>query len=358
MRIALVYDRINKWGGAERLLLAFHKLLPEAPLFTAVYNEKTAEWAKVFQITPSFLNRFPFAKTNHEFYPWLTPLAFESFDFSCFDLVISITSADAKGIIAKPQTKHICYCLTPTRYLWSGEKDYFSSKALRFFSQPLVKHLKRWDLVASFRPDEYWAISKNVQNRIRKYYARKAQILYPPVDLDKWRLGTGRRENFYLIVSRLVSYKKVDLAIRAFNHLGLPLKIIGIGKEASSLRRLAKTNISFLGQLTDLELLSYYQKCKAVIFPQEEDFGLVPLEVQACGSPVIAFGAGGAKEAVIDKRTGLFFYPQNEEALEEKVRQFESSPIYNRYACRKQAEKFSTSVFEKKALSLINKNAS
>lgn len=354
MKVALIYDRVNKWGGAERVLLALQEIWPEAPLYTAVYNPKTAPWAKKFKVTPSFLNKFPFAKTRHEAYPWLTPLAFETFSFDEFDIVISVTSAEAKGIITKPKTLHICYCLTPTRYLWSGYEDYFRNKTFRFLTRPVVSYLRRWDQIAAQKPDVFWAISENVKRRIKKYYGRESEVLYPPVDTKQFHPKPYplNPKPYFLVVSRLVAYKKVNIAIEAFNRLGLPLKIVGTGVEFNRLKRMAGNNIQFLGQLTDNELLSYYQRCQAVIFPQEEDFGIVPLEAQACGRPVIVFKAGGALETAIEGKTGEFFYPQTAEALLEKVKNFKPEK-YEMNDCRKQAEKFDLTVFKRKFKRLI-----
>jgi len=346
VKVALVYDRVNKIGGAERVLTALGKIFPGAPLYTAVYNPETAPWAKSFKVIPSFLQRFPLAKTRHEYYPWLTPLAFGSFSFDAFDAVISITSAEAKGIFTKPQTFHLCYCLTPTRYLWNNLEDYKPP----FFAKPLISWLRKWDRVASYCPDVYLAISKNVQKRIKKYYGQNSEVVYPPIDTEKFvpnfKQSTINHQPFFLVVSRLVAYKKIDLAIQAFNELGLPLKIVGTGVEEKKLKKMANDNISFLGQLTDQELLGYYQKCAALVFPQEEDFGLVPLEAQACGRPVIAYKAGGALETVVEGRTGEFFFPQTKEALIEKVADFKIER-YKKEDCRRNAEKFGFKVFER-----------
>lgn len=355
MKIALVYDRVNKIGGAERVLEVLHEIWPKAPLYTAVYNPQTAPWAKKFKVVPSFLNCFPFAKTKHEAYPWLTPLAFESFDLTGFDVVISVTSAGAKGIITRPETLHICYCLTPTRYLWSGYKDYFRNKIFRFLTKPIVGYLRYWDKIAAQRPDIYLAISKNVATRIKKYYGKKAEVVYPPIDTKQWKMENGKQktEAYFLLVSRLdFGYKRVDLAIEAFNKLGLPLKIIGVGSELGRLKKMAKRNIEFLGQLTDRELLSYYQKCQALIFPQEEDFGLTPLEVQACGRPVIAYQAGGALESVIEGVSGRFFYPQTKEALVGTVKKFKPEN-FDSVNCRKNAIKFDKKLFKQKIKDLV-----
>lgn len=357
--MALVYDRVNKWGGAERVLLSLHEIFPEAPLYTAVYSPKTASWSKVFKVVPSFLNKFPLAKTHHEFYPWLTPLAFESFDFSKYEVVISVTSEAAKGIITGPKTLHICYCLTPTRYLWSGYKIYFKNKIGRLVSGWLVNYLRKWDKVAAQRPDYFLAISQVVKERIKKYYRKEAEVIYPPVDTDKFKMPIRQTANkfqknsrFFLVVSRLVAYKKIEIAVEAFNKLGLPLKIIGTGKEMGRLKRKAGKNIEFLGELTDKELISYYQKCLAVVFPQEEDFGLVPLEAQACGKPVIAFREGGALETIIDGKTGLFFWPQTPEALMKVVKKFMKMD-FNPLICRKNALKFNKETFKKKFKKMV-----
>lgn len=355
MKAALVYDRINKWGGAERILLALHEIWPEAPLFTAVYDPKRAEWAKVFKVIPSFLNKFPLAKANHEYYPWLTPMAFETFDFSEFDLVISVTSAEAKGVITKPRTFHLCYCLTPTRYLWSGYGEYFSSAVSRLVSRPVISYLRSWDEVAAQRPDVCLATCKNVQKRIEKYYKRESAVVYPPIDLQRFKsLKVEKfkefKEKYFLIVSRLVGYKKVDIAIEAFNRLKLPLKIIGIGSQMNRLKKMAGPNVELLGQLTDQELLGYYQDCQAVVFPPEEDFGLVPLEAQACGKPVIAFRGGGALETVIEGETGLFFYPQTPKALIRALgefKKFKSLRSLRVQDCQENAANFGKERFKK-----------
>jgi len=354
MKVALVYDRVNKIGGAERVLEALHEIWPEAPLYTAVYHPAGAPWAKKFKVIPSFLNKFPLAKRHHEVYPWLTPLAFESFDFSDFDLVISITSAEAKGIVTKPKTKHLCYCLTPTRYLWSGYEDYFKNKVFRFLSKPMVNYLRQWDKIAAQRPDAYLAISQTVKNRIKKYYGRDSVVIYPPVDTEKFQRPKIKspKSDFFLVVSRLVPYKKIDLVVKAFNQLNLPLKVIGTGSQMRRLKTMANDNIEFLGQLTDQELLSYYQDCRVLIFPQEEDFGLVPLEAQSCGKPVIAFAGGGVLETVIEGKTGTFFKPQEVKALIKKIESFKDKD-YRPEVCRANAERFNKTIFKQNFKKLI-----
>jgi len=356
MKVALVYDRVNKWGGAERVLLALHEIWPEAPLFTSVYDPKNAPWAKVFKVIPSFLQDFPAATGNHEWYALLMPLAFESFNFDEYEVVISVTSEAAKGIITKSKTLHLCYCLTPTRYLWSGYEEYFDSAFKKTVVRPLISYLRQWDKIAAQRPDFYLAISLNVKERIKKYYGRESEVVYPPVEVDRFKASKHQsiKEDYFLAVSRLVKYKKVDLAIEAFNKIGWNLKIVGVGREMDRLKKMAKRNIEFIGELTDEELLFYYQDCQAVIFPQEEDFGIVSLEAQACGKSVIAYKAGGALETIIDGKTGKFFYPQTTEALAAKLQSFRAAK-YKTEDCRRQAERFSKEKFKKQFKELAEK---
>lgn len=347
----MVYDRVNKIGGAERILLALHELWPQAPLFTAVYNSKTAPWAKRFQVKTSFLQKIPLAKTHHQWLALLTPLAFQKLDFSGFDLVISVTSAEAKVIIVSPKTLHICYCLTPTRYLWSGKAIYegqaLKGFGLRFFGPAL----RIWDFNSAQKPNLMLAISNTVKKRIKKYYRREAEVIYPPLDTKLFEKTKQRKlkkdKSFYLLVSRLESYKKVDLAIKAFNQTGEKLVIIGEGEEKQTLKKMAKSNIFFTGQLTDKELVSYYQSCRALIFPGEEDFGLTALEAQSSGRPVIAYGQGGVTETVIAGKTGIFFKKPTPRSLIKALRKFKKHK-WSPKICQAQAQKFTKSIFKKK----------
>lgn len=356
MKIALVYDRVNKWGGAERVLLALHEMFPDAPLYTAVYDENKAPWAKVFpKIHTSFLQHVPFAKSNHELFGWLMPFVFESFNFDKYDLVISVTSEAAKGIITKPCTKHICYMLTPTRYLWSHYDLYFKNKFLRFVSKPFINHLKNWDKVAVQRPDEIIAISTEVKKRIKKYYKRDTEVIFPPVkNLNKDNEFLNNR-NYYLIVSRLVPYKRVDLAVKAFNKLKLPLIIVGTGSQSDSLRLMANNNIKFVGQVSEEELIKYYKGAKALIMPQEEDFGITAVEAQSFGIPVIAFKKGGVLDTVIEKKTGIFFLRQEVDSMVAAVAQFNERPEYYRPSLVENANRFSEKVFKQKLEEFIKR---
>ena len=360
MNVALVYDWLDSWGGAERVLLSLHKIFPTAPLYTSIYNSKKAPWAKQFNIKTSFLQKFPGAKIWRRTYTPLFPLAFESFNFDQYDLVISIASFAAKGIITKPHTHHINYLLTPTRLLWNEQKNYFDNILYRKLGQPIINYLKSWDRIAAQRPDQIIAISKNIAQRCQKYYQRKVdQVIYPPIDTKTFHLKRPnmpkiKSRPFFLLVSRLEPYKKTDLAIRAFNDLGWNLKIVGQGSQLNRLKKIANANIQFLGHLTDKQLLSYYQTCRGVIYPQEEDFGLVPLEAQACGKPVIAYGEGGAKETIIEGKTGTFFKPQNKEALIKTLLKFDPD-CYNEAEGHRNAERFSEGKFLKAWRGLVRR---
>lgn len=355
-KVALVYDRVNKWGGAERVLLALHKIFPNAPLYTSVYDAKNAPWANVFpEVKTSFLQKFPFTKSNHEFLATFMPLAFESFDFSGFDLVISVTSEAAKGVRVKPGTIHVCYCLTPTRYLWSHHEEYFKNIPFKGLLKPLLSYLKKWDKMAAQRPDLIIGISTEVKNRIKKYYKRESLLIFPPVEIKKTEDRKASKK-YYLLVSRLVKYKKVGLAIDAFNKLGKPLIIVGAGREENKLKRKAKKNIKFVGHISEKELINYYLAARALIMPQEEDFGIVAIEAQSLGVPVIAFKKGGAIDTVIPEKTGVFFEEQKPESLVGAVERFEKIRfvVDNLYT---NAGRFSKEVFKTnilKHLSEIN----
>ncbi len=356
MKTAIVYDRVNKWGGAEVTLLALHEIFPDAPLYTSVYNPKRAPWAKVFpKVFYSYLQKIPLASTRHEHLAPLMPSSFELFNFDEYELVISVTSEAAKGIITKPGTLHVCLCLTPTRYLWSQYDLYFRNSLFKTITKPVVAYLRSWDRIASNRPDLLVANSKAVRARIKKYYGRESEVIYPPVDLDNFstaKLKT-KKKNYYLVVSRLVKYKKVDLAIRAFNELDKPLIIVGIGSEERNLKKSANKNIEFAGYLTHKELARYYQEARALVFPQEEDFGITAVEAQAAGTPVIAYSAGGARETVINKKTGLFFNKQTKDSLIVAIEKFETLKFKESNLINN-ANKYSTTRFRNEILKLIN----
>lgn len=362
MKVALVYDRVNKWGGAERVLLALHEMFPEAPLYTSVYDSRKAPWAEVFpKIYTSFLQKIPLARSSHEWLGWLMPLAFESFDFSDYDLVISVTSEAAKGIITKPGTLHICYCLTPTRYLWSGYDFYFKNPPsmlnripfFKYISKPFISYLRKWDKIAAQRPDAMIAISKEVAKRIKKYYEREADVIYPPVEVNKFsKFSKMIQGKYYLVVNRLIPYKKVDLVIEVFNRLKWPLVIVGTGSEERKLKKVAHRNVKFIGFVSEDELAKYYRSAKALIMPQEEDFGIVSIEAQAAGVPVIAYKKGGALDTVIENSTGLYFDKQTPESLINALKKFDKK-VFDSQKLTTNAARFSKERFQEEFAKLV-----
>lgn len=352
MRIAFVHEYLNQFGGAERLLQVLCALFPEAPIFTILYDEDAT--GGVFagrDIQTSFLQRFPLARKHHRLFSLLMPLAVEQFDFSGFDLVISVSTSFAKGIITKSRTKHICYCLTPPRFLWDESQQFVKQIDYPGFLKAVIPtfltYLRIWDKEASFRVDEFWTISNFINERLSKYYGRPASaVIYPPVNTAKFHVS-GRNGDYFFMVGRLVSYKRFDLAIRVFNRLGLPLKIAGAGPETGRLEKLAGKNVEFLGLVSDERLAELYADAKACIFPQAEDFGIVPLEAMASGRPVIAFRGGGAAETVLENETGIFFDEQTEESLTEAVKNFRAEN-FEPAVCRARAEEFDVKIFKQK----------
>lgn len=347
MRVALVYDRANKLGGAERILATLHRLYPEAPLYTLVCNEQTAPWTKGFQVIPTFFNKVHFLRTRHELLAPFSAIAFETFDLSSFDIVISITSAEAKAVITKPGTFHICYCLTPTRYLWSGTEEYRRHFPVKSLFDFYLKNARQSDLVYANRPDIYISTSKEIQKRVTNYYQKKSEVIYPPINYSFFnQIHQPKKGDYYLVVSRLVPYKRIDIAIEAFNQLNKHLIIVGTGSEEKELKKIAKDNIEFTGVIDDSTLRKYYAKAQALIFPQVEDFGLTPLEAAATGTPTLAFGSGGVVETVTDLYTGLFFSDQTAPSIIDAVRRFESGHhhISSRH-CHEKALEFSEDRF-------------
>ena len=326
-KIAIVYDWIDKWGGVERILLTLNEMFPEADFYTSYYDEKGAAWAKKIKIRTSFLQQFPRLINKNRIASFVFyPFAFESFNFNNYDLIISVTSSFAKGIITKPGTRHICYLLTPTRYLWSQPEVYFQNKLTQRLISPYINYIKKWDFLAAQRPDKIISISKTVAERCKKYYQRESEVIYPPFDFEYWNNIKLKVKNeklkiqvknkkFYLVVSRLELYKRVDLVIRSFNRLDKNLVIVGEGRQERRLRKMAGNNVQFYSKLTDEELGYLYQHAQALIMPQEEDFGYVSLEAQFFGCPVIAYKKGGATETVIDGKSGILIERQDQQHI-------------------------------------------
>ncbi|TAL20061.1 glycosyltransferase family 4 protein [Patescibacteria group bacterium] len=351
MRVALVHDYLSQDGGAERVLRAFHDLWPEAPVYTLLYDEERANPVfRSWKIRTSFLQKFPGAVGHYRWYLPLMPTATESYDLSDYDFVLSSSSAFAKGVLCRPETLHISYCHTPTRYLWTDTHSYLSElnapQPIKAMLSLLSTNLRVWDRLAALRADRFIANSENVRERIRKYYGRQSVVIHPPVDLSQFSLA-GRPENFYLTGGRLVSYKRFDLVVRAFNKLGLPLRIFGTGPEEERLRQLAGANITFHGRVSDVEKAELYRKCLAFLHPQLEDFGITAIEAMGSGRPVIAYPAGGALETVIPGETGVFLQDQTWENLAHTVIRFDPGK-FSPELIRSRALQFDSAVFKEK----------
>ncbi len=318
-RIAIVYDRLNTYGGAEKVLQALHDEFPQAPLFASVCNRERAKWLGDWKVFTSFLQSIPFAKNHHQWFGWLMPLAFESLDLSAYDVIISVTSEAAKGIITKPTQIHICYCLTPTRYLWSHTYEYEGTH-FRWLKRFVFSRLREWDFAASKRPDILIGISKLVSARIETYYRRKvAAVISPPLSQttdDRLQITKGTKE-YYLVVSRLVPYKRVDLVIRTCLKRGEKLKIVGTGKDLQRLESIANRSnlIEFVGFASDAKLAELYAGASALICAQEEDFGIVSLEAQSHHVPVITYARSGIAETIREWKSGLSFEEQTVDSL-------------------------------------------
>ncbi len=358
MKTALVHDYLAQAGGAERVAAAFHLLFPDAPLFTSVYDPAaTLPSFAGMDIRTSFLQRWPFSSRRfHKLALPYYPQAFERFDFTGYDLVLSSSSSFAKGIITPPETCHVCYCHTPSRFVWR-QQEYLSQRsalAASSVARALVNSLRSWDVESAQRVDYFVANSYNVARRIRKFYHRDvAAVIYPPVETKKFhQVGPAEVGDHFLVVSRLLNYKRIDLAVEACTRRGLPLRVVGIGPETASLKRIAGPTIQFLGRLSDEQVAQELAQCKALIFPGEEDFGITPVECMASGRPVVAYGAGGALETVIDGETGLFFPQQTVDSLVHALEEIDSL-CFDPAALQSRASCFDTSVFEKQILTLV-----
>ncbi len=338
-RIAIYYDWLNQWGGAERLLLDLLSIFPKAQLYTSVHNPSATKWLpKNVPITASFLNKIPLFKKNSIISALFQPIAIEQFRFDQFDIVISLTSMHGQCLLTSPQTLHICYCLTPNRYLY--QKNY------SFPVKHLITFYQKIDYCYAQRPDSYLAISKTVRRRIQKNYHRHAQIINPGVDISIFKPALNPTNDYFLTVSRLVPHKNVDLAILSCLQTKNRLKIVNTGPELSYLKKIANGSplIEFVGTVTQPQLIKLYQNCQALICPQREDFGLSALESLACGRPVLAFKEGGIGEIVIDNKTGLLFSEQSVTSLTQVLKIFPKNK-FPPEQCRQRAIHFSKNKF-------------
>ena len=357
MKVALVHDYLNQMGGAERVVLAFHELFPDAPLYTSIYDPKRVDAAfQQIDIRTSFMQKLPFVKKHHQPFLPLYPFAMERLDLRGYDLILSSSSAFGKGVITKPGTMHICYCHTPMRWCWNYD-EYVEREQLGKLARGvlpfLITWLRVWDQTTAMRVDHFIANSPAVADRIQKYYRREAVVIPPPVDASRFLFDpTTQPEDYFLVVSRLMPYKRIDLAIQACNRLQLPLVLIGSGRDEQRLQKMAGPTIRFLGRLSDAEVLHYYAHCRAFILPGEEDFGITPLEAQASGRPVVAYRAGGALASVIDGVTGTFFQEQTVESLAATLAAFDETR-YDPQIIRDHGLEFDKPRFHRRILQFI-----
>lgn len=356
MRIAIATDWLDTFGGGERVLAHLHAMYPDAPVFTTVYRpEALPAEMRGMDVRTSFIQRIPVIRRRHATYLPLMPLAFEQFDFSGYDVVVSLSSACSKGVITPPGTASVCYCHTPCRYIWDLYHEYAASLPLagRAVFAPLAQALRIWDRVASDRVDHFVANSHEVAGRIRKHYRRDSEVIHPPVDVERF---TPRPEpdDFYLVASRLVGYKRVDLAVAAATRLGRRLVVVGSGPETRRLQGMAGPTVEFRGHLSDAEVAGLLARCRALLFPGLEDFGITPVECQAAGRPVIAFGRGGVLDTVADGVTGLLFEEQSVDALAQAIVDFEGR-AWDPALCRRNAERFGAGEFRRRMRTVVER---
>lgn len=350
MKIALVHDYLSQDGGAERVLRAFHDIWPHAPIFVLFHNKKQFTDLEDADVRESFLAKMPFGRKKYQWYlPWM-PLATERHNLHEFDAVLSSTSAFAKGVLTRPDTLHISYCHTPTRYLWTDTHEYIAdlkyNRVIKAALPRLIHHLRLWDKMSTDRVDYFIANSDTVRARIQKYYRRDADIIHPPVDTKSFFISEEIGD-YFISGGRLVPYKRFDLLIQTFNRLGWPLKIFGEGQERARLEKRAKKNIQFLGKITEKQKAELLSHARAFLHPQVEDLGITPIESMASGRPVIAYGIGGAAETVIPGKTGILFYSQDWETLLDTLLCFHPNH-WDSLAIRSWAERFRAEEFQKR----------
>lgn len=356
MKVILSHDWLTGMRGGERVLEILCNAFPDAPLFTLIHNAPAISDAiNAHKITTSWLQNVPTIMNNYRYFLPFFPAAMDGMSAPDADLLISTSHCVAKGLRTRPGTKHLCYCFTPMRYAWTFYDEYFGHNPLKaMVYRPILAAMRKWDRNASNRVDRFVAISRHVQKRIMDFYGREADVVYPPVDTESWTPGGKRTGKFDLIVSALVPYKRIDIAVRAYNELGYPLRIVGVGTELDRLRTASASNIEFLGWQPDSMLLELYRTCRLLVFPGEEDFGIVPLEAQACGAPVVAFAMGGLLETIKEGSTGIFFKEQTPASLSDAVRRCASTSL-NSQTIRTNAESFGTSNFIKGMSESIDK---
>lgn len=368
MKVAIVHDWLTTWAGAEKALAELLNCFPQAEIFTTVnFLEQDANPALARHVIhTSFIQRLPFAKKRYRQYLPLMPLAVEQFDLKGFDLILSSSHAVAKGVISDPGAVHICYCYSPMRYAWDMQHQYLRQSGkekgvMSWLMRWQLHRLRQWDYISAQRVDHFVAISNYIKRRIETCYRRDAEVIYPPVDVDKFCYDRPR-ESFYLTASRMVPYKRIDLVIEAFNKTPeRQLIVIGDGPDYAKLASLAGPNVTLMGYQPDNVLVDHLERTQAFIFMAEEDFGILPVEAQAAGAPVIGYGVGGLTETTLDNVSGLWVEEQSSQALMERIQQFEAckredEAAFSPKVCRKNAERFATANFTQAIQSLVNKH--
>ncbi|MEI6597226.1 MAG: glycosyltransferase [bacterium] len=360
MKVALIHDHLAQDGGAEKVLKVLAEMFPEAPIFTLLYEKKnTDKYYRHRHIETSIIQKLPGGISHYQWYMPFMPMAVEFFALSDYDLVISDTSSFAKGVITSSHTLHICYCHTPTRYLWSDTHQYINElKYNKYFKKIIslvLNYVRMWDRLAADRVDEYIANSRFVAQRIKKYYKRDSTVIYPPVETGQFKIA-GQVGDYFLIGGRLAPYKRVDLVVEAFKKIDKKLKIYGDGVDLVRLKKMAEghPNIEFLGWVDDTAKIELYSHCLAFIYPQEEDFGITAVEAMASGRPVIAYRRGGATETVVEGVTGLFFDKQTSAGLTEILNNFDSSK-FNSEIIKQHTEQFGVEKFKKRIKEFVDR---
>ena len=358
MRVAIIHYWLVGMRGGEKVLEELCLLYPQADIFTHVHvPEKTSALINSHKIVTTYIGRLPFAAKFYQKYLPLMPSALEELDLTGYDLVISCESGPAKGVITHPNAVHVCYCHTPMRYLWDQYHTYRANSGwfTRLVMSLTMPALRAWDVASAAHVDRFIANSTFVARRIAKAYRRESTVVFPPVDLDAYAIAQNPTRDFYFYIGQLVPYKRVDLAIAACNALGRKLVIIGSGSEEARLKAMAGPTIEFRGWASYEDVKARYQNCRALLFPGEEDFGIVPLEAMASGRPVIAYGSGGALDTVVDNQTGVFFDRQTAEDLAAAITRFETiEDTFDPHALRRHARGFGRDVFRRNVEAVID----